>query len=62
MIGDANADGQFDSADLVAIFAVNQYEDDLRGHSTFATGDFNGDGEFDSADLVFAFQAGTYVA
>ena len=59
-IGDVNADGQFGSADLVAIFTANEYEDDLRGNSTFATGDFNGDGEFDSSDLVLAFKAGHY--
>lgn len=59
-IGDVNADGQFNSEDLVAIFAANEYEDDLRGNSTFATGDFNGDGEFDSSDLVLAFRVGHY--
>ncbi|MCA9169661.1 MAG: VCBS repeat-containing protein [Planctomycetales bacterium] len=60
--GDVNNDGRFDSQDLVALFQVNQYEDDIVGNSTFVTGDFNGDGDFDSGDLVTAFQDGGYEA
>jgi hypothetical protein len=58
--GDANLDGQFDSADLVKIFQASLYEDRVENNSTWATGDWNGDGEFDSADLVLAFQDGDY--
>lgn len=58
--GDANLDGIFDSADLVALFQLGEYEDDLVGNSTKATGDFDGNGEFDTSDLVLAFQQGTY--
>ena len=59
--GDANGDGRFDSADIVAVFAAGEYEDQTPGNSTFDEGDWNGDGDFDSLDIVFAFQAGTYV-
>ncbi|MCA9167134.1 MAG: VCBS repeat-containing protein [Planctomycetales bacterium] len=60
-LGDANGDGLFDSADLVAVFQSGQYDDWLTNNSVFDTGDFNGDGEFDADDLVAAFQLGTYV-
>lgn len=59
--GDSNNDGQFDSDDLVAVFAIGEYEDRILGNSTFDEGDWNGDGDFDSRDFVFAFQANTYV-
>ena len=59
--GDANLDGTFDSEDLVALFAVQEYEDALPLNSTWAEGDFNGDGDFTSEDLVFAFRTGGYV-
>lgn len=62
VVGDSNFDGVFDSADLVRVFIVGEYEDDLPGNSTFADGDWNGDGDFTTSDLVFAFQAGAYVA
>ncbi|MEZ6118753.1 MAG: hypothetical protein R3C28_19605 [Pirellulaceae bacterium] len=58
--GDANLDGEFNSADLVNIFAAGEYEDAIEGNSTWATGDWSGNGEFDSADLVLAFQDGGY--
>ncbi len=60
LVGDANGDGMFDSADLIAVFQAGEYEDAIADNSTFAEGDWNGDGEFDSSDLVMAFQAGTY--
>ena len=59
--GDANADGVFDSKDLVQIFQAGQYEDDIVGNSTWAEGDWNCDGEFNTSDLVAAFRAGRYV-
>ena len=55
--GDSNLDGVFDSSDLVQVFIVGEYEDDVEGNSTWADGDWNCDGEFDTRDLVFAFQA-----
>ncbi|MEZ6117800.1 MAG: Ig-like domain-containing protein [Pirellulaceae bacterium] len=61
VVGDANHDGVFDSADLIQIFQFGHYEDSIIGNSTWDSGDWNGDGEFDSADLVAAFQAGTYL-
>jgi hypothetical protein len=60
--GDSNNDGVFDSGDLVAVFQAGEYEDAIRGNSTWEEGDWNADGDFDSADLVHAFQAGTFVA
>ena len=61
-VGDANLDGQFDSADMVDVFGAGQYEDDIIANSTWSTGDWNGDAEFDSSDLIFAFQHGGYEA
>ena len=58
--GDSNLDGEFNSADLVNIFAAGEYEDAIEGNSTWSTGDWSGNGEFDSADLVLAFQDGGY--
>ena len=60
IIGDSNGDGKFDSSDLVAVFVVGEYEDDVADNSTFEDGDWNGDGEFDTADLVLAFQESEY--
>jgi hypothetical protein len=58
--GDANLDGEFDSADLTQIFTAAEYRDDIVGNSTWAEGDWNGDKEFDSGDLVAAFKVGAY--
>jgi len=60
MAGDANLDRQFTSADLVAVFALGQYEDTVPGNSGWASGDWNGDGDFNTSDLVLAFQTGAY--
>ncbi|MEZ6119467.1 MAG: trypsin-like serine protease [Pirellulaceae bacterium] len=59
-IGDANLDGQFDSADLVLVFTAGGYEDNEFQNSNWDQGDWNCDGEFDSSDLVAAFQTGGY--
>jgi hypothetical protein len=59
-VGDINNDRVFGSEDLMALFALGQYEDETDGNSTFATGDWNGDGDFTTADLVLAFQLGHY--
>ena len=61
LIGDVNGDGQFDSADLVAVFQAGEYEDAAFGNSMFGEGDWNGDGDFSTADLVLAFQMGGFV-
>jgi hypothetical protein len=58
--GDANLDGRFDTADLVGVFQIGEYEDGLVKNSTWASGDWSGDGEFDSQDLVLAFQDGGF--
>jgi hypothetical protein len=60
LYGDADLDGAFISADLVAVFAAGEYEDDRFANSTWATGDWDGDLEFGTGDLVNAFQAGAY--
>jgi hypothetical protein len=60
--GDANLDGRFDSRDFVRVFQSGEYEDAIRGNSTWEEGDWNGDGDFTSADLVLALQSGVYVA
>jgi hypothetical protein len=61
MPGDVNGDGIFNSADLVIVFAVGEYEDQIAQNSTFEEGDWNGDGEFNTSDLVLVFQIGNYV-
>ena len=58
--GDANLDGEFNSADLVLVFRTGEYEDSIPRNSSWETGDWTGDGEFDSSDIVMAFQAGGY--
>ena len=58
--GDANLDGEFNTADLVSIFNFAQYEDDIAGNSSWETGDWNLDGDFTTGDLVLAFQDGGY--
>ncbi|MCA9167575.1 MAG: hypothetical protein KDB23_07890, partial [Planctomycetales bacterium] len=58
--GDADLDGEFNSADLINVFQAGEYEDHVVGNSTWSTGDWNGDGEFTTSDLVIAFQDGGY--
>ena len=58
--GDANLDGEFNSADLVAVLAAGEYEDGIESNSGWAEGDFNGDGEFNSSDLITALADGGY--
>ncbi|MCA9166220.1 MAG: PQQ-binding-like beta-propeller repeat protein [Planctomycetales bacterium] len=59
-VGDANLDGQFGTSDLIAVFQVGHYEDNIAGNSTWATGDWNGDGDFTPDDLVAALADGGY--
>jgi hypothetical protein len=54
--GDANIDGQFDSADLVLAFQHGKYETNAAAH--WDQGDWNLDRRFNSTDLVSAFQTG----
>ena len=58
--GDSNLDGEFGTADLVAVFQAAEYEDGIDGNSTWAEGDWDGDGDFGTRDLVFAFQFGRF--
>lgn len=58
--GDANLDGLFNSVDLVVVFQVGRYENDVTLDESWQSGDWNGDGRFDSTDLVLAFQDGGY--
>jgi uncharacterized protein YjbI with pentapeptide repeats len=58
--GDADLNGQFDSADLVAVLSAGEYEDWGYRNSTWSTGDWNADGEFTSSDLVVALADGGY--
>ena len=58
--GDANLDGEFNSADFVEVFQTGQYEDQIEANSTWSTGDWDGDAEFTSGDFVVAFQDGGY--
>ncbi len=58
--GDADLDGQFGSADMLAAFVAGQYEDGVSGNSTWSSGDWTGDGEFGTDDLLLAFQEGGY--
>jgi hypothetical protein len=57
-IGDSNFDGEFSSADFVAVFTFGKYETDQM--ATYAEGDWNGDMLFSSTDFVVAFQDGGY--
>ena len=57
-IGDSNFDNEFNSGDLVQVFAAGKYESgEMAG---WGDGDWNGDMAFDSGDLVFAFADGGY--
>lgn len=58
--GDSNLDRLFDSSDLVAVFSVGEYEDRVRGNSTWGDGDWNADGDFTSDDIIMAFADGGY--
>ena len=41
--GDANGNGVFNSSDLVQVFQVGEYEDEIDHNSTWAEGDWSGD-------------------
>ncbi len=58
--GDSNLDGQFNSGDLIAVFAAALYEQpfDELNPVTWELGDWNADGVFNSTDLVAALVEG----
>lgn len=56
--GDSDLDGEFNSGDLIQVFAAGKYEQDLE--AGWEEGDWNGDRRFDSSDLVSSFQDGGY--
>jgi len=57
-VGDSNLDNEFNSSDLVKVFADGRYE---TGESAgWASGDWNGDMLFNSSDLVAAVSDGGY--
>ena len=57
-VGDSNFDGEFSSADFVAVFGQAKYE--TGEPATWSEGDWNGDGVFGSSDFVAAFSGGGY--
>jgi hypothetical protein len=60
VIGDANMDGKFTTADLVQVYQRGHYEDGHRGNSHWGDGDWNGDLEFNSNDLVDLLRSGEF--
>ncbi|MCA9195966.1 MAG: hypothetical protein KDA87_00450 [Planctomycetales bacterium] len=59
-MGDSNLDGEFNSADFVAVFTAGKFEQDVE--ATWDEGDWNGDQRFTSSDFVAAFSNGGYEA
>lgn len=57
-VGDSNLDGEFNSADIVAVFAVGKFE--TGSAAGWEEGDWNGDGTFNSSDIVAAFTEGGF--
>ena len=57
--GDANLDGAFDAADIVAILQAAKYQT-ASTDATWEQGDWDGDGVFGTHDLVLALQSGAY--
>lgn len=58
--GDANLDGEFNSADFVYVFTAGKYEDAIAGNAGWAEGDWDGNADFESGDFVLAFASGGY--
>ncbi len=61
-LGDADLNGVFDEADLLAVFQAGEYEDAIADNSTWSEGDWNADGDFTTTDLLRAFEDGGYRA
>ena len=67
--GDADVNGEFNSADFVQVFQAGKYEQGWLGEwrsihqgAGWTEGDWNGDGFFDSSDVVAAFVDGGFEA
>ena len=56
--GDADLNGEFNSSDMVQVFAAGKYE--TGEDASWAAGDWDGSGFFDSSDMVTAFVDGGY--
>jgi hypothetical protein len=57
-VGDANLDGEFNSADMVQVFVRGKYEKETA--AGWDDGDWNFDQVFTSGDMVVAFIEGAY--
>ena len=57
-IGDANLDGEFNAADLTAIFEAGKFRQDSA--ADWFDGDWTGDNRFNTRDLIAAFKDGGY--
>ncbi len=60
--GDADLNGQFNTADFILVFQKGEYEDTTAGNSDWSDGDWNGDADFNTSDFILAFQGGGYEA
>jgi hypothetical protein len=56
--GDADVNGEFNSSDMVQVFAAGKYENGE--DAGWSEGDWDGNGLFDSSDMVTAFVDGGY--
>jgi hypothetical protein len=56
--GDADLNAEFNSSDMVQVFAGGKYE--TGEDAGWAQGDWDGNGLFDSSDMVTAFVDGGY--
>lgn len=56
--GDSNLDGEFNSSDLINVFAAGKFENDQE--ALWSEGDWNGDGKFSTDDFIAAFSDGGY--
>ena len=59
-MGDADLNGEFNSADFVSVFAAGKFESGAA--ASWGEGDWDGDGLFGTSDFVTAFQDGGYEA
>jgi hypothetical protein len=59
-LGDANADGVYNSSDLVQVIASGTYEDEEENNSSWSQGDWNFDNDFTSSNLVDSQADGGY--
>ena len=56
--GDSDLDGDFDSSDLIVVFAAGKYESG--DPAMWRDGDWDGNGLFETSDLVMALKDGGY--